>query len=183
MTSDTTETRFGQAVATIDRQALTFSILREFDAPRELVFDAFSTCDALKQWLAPADWTLPYCEIDFRPGGSCTFTMRAPAGTVGPEGEDPWDASGVSYYQEIERPERIVYRDTFVDAQGERVEGMPEMVVTIRFVDLGGGRTNLINTTRFASLEDLEVGAATGMDEGWASSLDHLADYLATRTD
>jgi uncharacterized protein YndB with AHSA1/START domain len=73
-----------------------------------------------------------------------------------------------------------VYRDSFSDEHGQPVEGMPEMHVTIRFIDLGNGRTNLINTTQFASLEDLETGAGIGMDEGWASSLANLETYLAT---
>lgn len=181
MTSEITETRIGQAVARTDPQALTFTMLREFDFARELVFDAFGTCEALTQWLAPADWTLPFCEIDFRPGGTCRYAMRAPAGTIGPNGEDPWDAWGKSYYEDVERPEHITYRDTFTDEHGEPAEGMPEMRVTIRFIDLGGGRTNLINTTQFASLEDLEGGVEIGMAEGWATSLDHLETYLATR--
>jgi uncharacterized protein YndB with AHSA1/START domain len=180
MSTETTETRFGPAVARLDRQALTFTMLREFDFPRERVFDAFSTCEAMQHWLAPADWTLPFCEIDFRPGGSCRFAMRAPAGTIGPNGEDPWDSWGQSHYERIERPELLVYRDSFSDEHGQPVEGMPEMHVTIRFIDLGNGRTNLINTTQFASLEDLETGAGIGMDEGWASSLANLETYLAT---
>jgi len=179
MTTEITETRFGPAVARLDRQAMTFTMLREFDVPRERVFDAFSTCEALRHWLAPADWTLPFCEIDFRPGGALRFAMRAPTGTIGPNGEDPWDSWGTSRYEEIERPERIVYRDTFSDEQGRQVEGMPEMHVTIRLIDLGDGRTSLVNTTRFASLEDLETGAGMGMDEGWASSLANLESYLA----
>ncbi len=105
MSTQITETRFGPATARLDRQALTFTMLREFDFPRERVFDAFSTCEAMRHWLAPADWTLPFCEIDFRPGGSCRFAMRAPAGTIGPNGEDPWDSWGQSHYEQIERPE------------------------------------------------------------------------------
>lgn len=179
MTTEITETRFGPAVARTDPQALTFTMLREFDAPRERVFDAFATCDALSHWLAPADWTLPFCEMDFRPDGSCRYSMQAPAGVTGPEGEDPWIAWGKTSYEDIERPERIVYRDTFADEHGEPVEGMPEMHVTLRFVDLGGGRTSLVNTTQFASIEDLEMGASIGMAEGWASSLAKLETYLA----
>ncbi len=53
------------------------------------------------------------------------------------------------------------------------------MHVTIRFIDIGNGRTSLVNTTQFASLEDLETGAGIGMDEGWASSLANLETYLA----
>jgi uncharacterized protein YndB with AHSA1/START domain len=179
MTTETTETRIGQAVARTDKQALTFTMLREFAAPRERVFDAFSTCEALTHWLSPADWSLPFCEMDFREGGSCRYTMRAPAGTIGPNGEDPWDASAMSHYLEIVRPERLRYRDTFVDADGEHLPGMPEMHVTMRFIDLGNGRTSLVNTTQFASVEDLEAGVSTGMAEGWAGSLDKLETYLA----
>lgn len=178
-TSETTETRIGRAVARTDRQALTLTLLRAFDAPRERVFDAFASCEALARWWGPRDWTLPVCELDFRPGGSWLYAMRAPAGLIGPNGEDPWEAWGKMFYEKIDRPVSFSYRDTFVDPQGARISDMPEMTATMQFVDLGDGRTNLINTTRFSSVEDLQAMADMGMADGWAESFDKLDVILA----
>ena len=125
-TGDIVETHIGPATARTDRAALTFTMLREFDAPRDRVFDAFASCDAISRWWGPTDWTLPVCGMDFRPGGTWLYAMRAPAGVTGPNGEDPWDAWGKIYYDEIERPTKLVYRDFFVDPSGNAIPGMPE---------------------------------------------------------
>src|SRR5687768_16632849 len=95
---------------------------RTFDAPRELVFDVWSDPKHIAQWWGPKGWTLPVCKMDFRPGGVWHYCMR------GPEGEESW---GKAVYQEIVKPERIVYIDAFADAQGNAVEGMPEMLITV----------------------------------------------------
>jgi len=177
-TSETVETRLGPAIARTDRGAMSFTMLPEFDAPRERVFDAFASCEAISRWWGPTDWTLPHCEMDFRPGGTWLYAMRAPAGLIGPNGEDPWDAWGKIYYDEIERPTKLVYRDFFVDPNGIEIPGMPESNSTVSFVDLGG-RTNLISTTRYASVEALEQVLAMGMAEGYAQTLERLDADLA----
>jgi uncharacterized protein YndB with AHSA1/START domain len=86
-----------------------FVMERTFDAPRKLVFEAFSDCKHLTHWWGPKDWTLPVCKIDFRPGGVWHYCMR------GPEGDESW---GKAIYREIVEPERIVYLDTFADEAG-----------------------------------------------------------------
>jgi uncharacterized protein YndB with AHSA1/START domain len=61
---------------TADLAAMTYTIERVFHAPRQRVFDAWTTCDALSQWWGPKGWTVPFCEIDFRPGGTWRYMMR-----------------------------------------------------------------------------------------------------------
>ena len=94
-----------------------FVVERVFDAPRELVWQAWTEPEHLAHWWGPQGWTLPVCTVDFRPGGIWHYCMR------GPEGEESW---GKATYREIVEPERIVYLDAFADEAGNPVEGMPE---------------------------------------------------------
>jgi len=87
-------------------------ISRVFDAPRELVFKAWTEPEHLVRWWGPKGHTTPYCEIDLRPGGVMHHCMRSP------EGRDVW-SKGV--FREIVVPERIVLTDSFADAQGNVV--------------------------------------------------------------
>lgn len=147
----------------------TFVMERIFNAPRELVFQAYSDCQHLIHWWGPNGWTLPICEMDFRAGGSWFYCMR------GPNGED---ACGKAFYLEIVAPERIVYRDTFVDTAGNPLEDMPELMNTVIFEEVDG-KTKLISQTEFASAADLKAVLDMGMTEGFTETLDRLEAYLA----
>lgn len=146
-----------------------FVMERIFDAPRPLVFQAFSACEHLVHWWGPKGWTLPVCQMEFRPGGVWLYCMRGPAGE---------DACGKATYREIVAPERIVYTDAFADAAGNVIEEMPEMVITLIFAE-HGGKTRLINRVQFASVADKEATLAMGMVEGLTQTLDRLEAYLA----
>jgi uncharacterized protein YndB with AHSA1/START domain len=87
-------------------------ITRVFDAPRELVFKAWTEPERLKRWWGPKGSTTPYCEIDLRPGGVMNHCMRSP------DGRDIW---GKGVFREIVVPERIVLTDSFADAEGNVV--------------------------------------------------------------
>jgi uncharacterized protein YndB with AHSA1/START domain len=144
-----------------DRELL---MTREFDAPRDLVFEAFSKPEHVTHWWGRKDSTLPVCEMEFRPGGAWRFVERGADGNEhGFRGE----------YREIVRPERIV--QTF------EYEGMPGhiSVDTMVFEDLGG-RTRIVGTTLFASVEDRDGMIQSGMEEGATELYDRLADYLRT---
>jgi uncharacterized protein YndB with AHSA1/START domain len=73
---------------------------RIFDAPRELVFRAYSEPEHLVRWWGPKGWTLPVCKVDFRPGGVWHFCMLSPDGQMNP--------CAKAVYQEIIAPERII---------------------------------------------------------------------------
>jgi uncharacterized protein YndB with AHSA1/START domain len=149
-------------------------ITRVFDAPRSLVFQAWTRPEHLLRWWAPKGCTTPFCTVDLRPGGMFLFCMRIP------DGRDIW---GRGVYREIVEPERIVYTDSFADAQGNPVPpshygmsaGHPhETVVTVTFAD-EQGRTRL--TLRQGVPESFEERAGT--QQGWNEMLDRLADTLA----
>lgn len=153
---------------TTDSSEREFVMERIFDAPRELVFKAFSECKHLTHWWGPKGWTLPVCQMDFRPGGIWFYCMRGPAGE---------DACGKATYREIVEPERIVYTDAFADMAGNILEGLPEIVVTLTFTE-HGGKTKLTNQALFASVADKETTLAMGMVEGLTETLDRLEAYL-----
>jgi uncharacterized protein YndB with AHSA1/START domain len=141
---------------------------REFNAPRELVFEAHSDCKHLMQWWGPRDYPLSHCDIDFRPGGTWHYCMS------GPNGEEAW---GIMTFREIERPSRIVYRDAFSDA--ERSENPPFGLNTVTLEERGGG-TLMTIVCEFETQEDRATVLETGMEEGLAETLDRLEEHLAT---
>lgn len=147
---------------------------RIFNAPRELVFEAYSTAEHLKNWWGPKGWTLPFCEVDFRPGGVWFYCMKGPVGSEDGEIMESW---GKAIYQEIVEPQRIVYKDTFVDSEGNRIEGTPEMLITVEFVQ-ENGKTRLISKTLFESAEQLQQVVEMGVEEGFNQTLDRLEAYL-----
>ncbi len=139
---------------------------REFDAPRELVFDAFSKPEHVAHWWGQQGSTMPICEMDFRPGGAWRFVEQAADGNqYGFRGE----------YREIVRPDRIVW--TF------EYEGLPGhiSVDSLVFEEIEHGqRTRITSTTVFDSLADRDGMIQSGMAQGASESYERMANYLRT---
>ena len=149
-------------------------ITRVFEAPRELVYRAWTEPERVMRWWGPEPYTSPVAKIDLRVGGRYLFAMRSP------EGVDHW-SGGV--YREVVPNERIVCTDSFTDAEGNTVpashyglqgEFPLEMLVTVTFEDLGDGKTRM--TVRQEGMPQT-FGEMAGA--GWSSSLDKLAALLA----
>jgi uncharacterized protein YndB with AHSA1/START domain len=138
-------------------------LTRVFDAPRTLVFDAFSKPELLKRWFGPRGWSLVVCEVDLKVGGTFRFVMR------GPDGRD-MGMRGV--YREIVPPERSVHTESFDDYPGESQ-------VTAVFVEQGG-KTTLTATVLYPSKEVRDAVIKSGMEHGAAESYDKLAELLAS---
>jgi uncharacterized protein YndB with AHSA1/START domain len=152
-------------------------ITRVFDAPRELVWQAWTDPKHFMQWWGPKGFTSPYCEIDLRVGGRFLGCMCSP------DGQDYW-STGI--YREIVEPERLVNTDSFADEKGNVVPATHyglssdfplEMLVTVTFEDLEG-KTRL--SLKHAGLPPGDDRTNTGL--GWNESLDKLAEYLEQRT-
>jgi uncharacterized protein YndB with AHSA1/START domain len=148
-------------------------ITRLFNAPRELVWKAWTEPEHMKHWWGPQNFTAPVCKIDLRVGGTYLYCMRSP------EGQDYW-STGV--YREIVPPERIVCTDSFADEQGNRVPashyGMggdwpSELLVTVTFEE-HEGKTKF--TLRHAGIPAGEMSDLTRA--GWNESFDKLAEAL-----
>jgi uncharacterized protein YndB with AHSA1/START domain len=135
---------------------------RIFDAPRELVFKAYTDPNAIPQWWGPRRYTTTVDQMDVRPGGAWRFVNQGPDGS---------EFAFRGEYREIIPPERLVYTFEF--------EGMPGhiLVETITFEE-HDGKTTLTNTSLFDSIEERDGMLASGMTEGATESMDRLAEYL-----
>lgn len=139
---------------------------RLLDAPRELVFLAFTDPKHLVQWWGPNGFTTTTHSFDFRPGGVWRFVMHGPDGR---------DYQNRITYEEIVPPERIVYRHD----GGEDVEPV-QFSQTLTFQDLGGGRTRLTWHGRFPTAEErARVIKEYGADKGLSQTMARLVDYIA----
>lgn len=149
-------------------------ITRIFDAPRKLVWKAWTDIDLFQKWWGPKDFTCPVSKMDFRVGGHYLHCMR------GPDGQEYW-STGI--YKEIVTMEKIVCTDSFADAQGNKVSasemGMPgddwpnELQVTVTFEDLGA-RTKM--TLRHVGIPEGVMNEMT--NAGWNQSFDKLSAAL-----
>ena len=139
---------------------------RAFDAPRKLVFDAFSKPELVKRWLlGPPGWSMPVYEIDLRVGGTYRYVWRD-------------DTKGTKMgmggmYREIVVPERLVCTERFDEAWYPG-----EAVGTLVLVEQGG-RTTITQTMRYQSREARDAVIKSGMETGVAASYDRLAELLA----
>jgi uncharacterized protein YndB with AHSA1/START domain len=137
------------------------TISRTFDAPRELVWKAWTEPDQLAQWWGPRGSSAPLEKItmDVRPGGSFSVTL------VGDDGNE-MTVHGV--YSEVVEPERLVLDEP---AEGSWHEGA---VSVATFNDLGDGRTEMVVRTTVHTTDEMRVTAQTGME----TTFDRLAEHL-----
>jgi uncharacterized protein YndB with AHSA1/START domain len=134
---------------------------RVFDAPRALVFDAYTNPEHLPHWFGPRGCTLPVCEIDLRPGGAWRFVLRGPDGAeMGMRG----------VYQQIAPPERLVSTESFDDYPGETLNTL--------ILSEEESKTTYTVTVLYPSKEVRDAVLESGMQEGAAESFDRLAEYL-----
>ena len=139
-------------------------VTREFDAPRELVWDAMTKPELLKRWLwGPEGHTLPLCEMDVRPGGKLRYVWRLPDG-------NEMGMSGV--FREVQRPERMVHTEVF-DQDWTGGEALVTLVLEER-----AGRTRMTMTIQYASAEVRDMVLKTGMAEGMEASYARLDGLL-----
>jgi uncharacterized protein YndB with AHSA1/START domain len=143
---------------------LEISMTRTFDAPRALVFKAFTDRELIPQWWGRRDSVTIVDKLDLRPGGEWRFVQRSPDGTeYGFHGE----------FREITPPDRITWTFEF--------EGMPGhvLVETLTFTE-ATGRTTITTNSVFDTVEDRDGMLKSGMEQGAAESYDRLAELLAT---
>jgi uncharacterized protein YndB with AHSA1/START domain len=135
-------------------------IRRVLDAPRRLVFEAWTKPEHLARWFGKTDWTLAICEIDLRPGGAWRFVLR------GPDGSD-MGMRGV--YQEIAPPERLVCTGSFDDYPGESFNTLSSSEE---------GRTTITCRITYPSKEVRDAVIRSGVEKGIAESYNRLVEHL-----
>jgi uncharacterized protein YndB with AHSA1/START domain len=143
------------------------AMTRVFDAPRTLVFDAWTKPELLRRWLGVrAGWTFAVCEVDLKVGGKYRWVWRGPDGTE-------MGMGGV--FREIVRPERLVATERFDEPWYEGGDAVDTTV----FVEKGG-KTTVTTTVRYASKEVRDAVLKSPMASGVAESYDKLAEVLAS---
>ncbi len=155
-------------------------ITRVLNAPKELVWKAWTDCELVKQWWGPKGFTSPSCRNDFRVGGKSLYAMKAPPGKEVWSGKTIW-STGI--YREIIPLKKIVVTDSFADEKGNIVSakyyGMNpefplELLVTVTFEDHEGKTRLDLHHVGFPSEADRD-----GAREGWNESLDKFAEVLS----
>jgi uncharacterized protein YndB with AHSA1/START domain len=154
-------------------------ITRVFDAPRELVWKAFTESDRLARWWGPKGFTMLVRTLDFRPGGVFHYSLRSPAGQV------MW---GRFVYRDIVAPERLVFVNSFADEAGNVIRSpfsdtWPLEIVNTLALAEADGKTKLtlrggpINATE----EERQTlwNAQESTRQGFAGTFDQLAAHLA----
>jgi len=147
------------SVAPADR---VLELTREFDAPRELVFEAWSSPEHLAHWFGPTDFKLPFCKMDFRVGGRYALIMLSPGGKE-------YQVHGV--YREIVEPQRIVFT---WEREGEDDQDAGHTLITITLESRGPGRTLLrLHQATFDTTEIRDSHAG-----GWKQAFARLDEYV-----
>lgn len=140
-------------------------VSRSFDAPRALVFRAWSSAEHMKRWFSPECYSAPEATIEFRPGGVFAVCMRSP------EGQDSW-TRGV--FDEVSPPERLAFTADVI------IGGEPKVTVhtIVAFTEEGAGTRMTVRQSY--DIHDPEfTGAIDGAAEGWRTTLDKLEREVA----
>jgi len=145
----------------VDARERELVVTRIIDAPRHLVFQAWTEPDRVMRWWGPKGFVTIHCDMDIRPGGAFRVCMRSPEGT------EYWKRG---IYREVVAPERLVFTFAWEDAEGKPGH---QTLVTVTLVERGG-RTEL--TLHQAVFETVET--CDDHRRGWTSSLQRFAEYL-----
>ena len=148
----------------------TLLLTRVFNAPRSLVFAAWTEPKQLAQWWGPTGFTNPLCELDLKPHGEIRIDMRAPNGVVYPM---------AGAYREIVPPERLVFTAAALDANGKPLF---ENLNTVTFAEYDRNKTLITVDVRVLWEGPSAAQYLSGMAEGWSRSMDRLSEFILAGT-
>lgn len=152
-----------------DLDALTLTMVAEFDAPVERVWQIWEDPRQLERWWGPPTWPATFTRHDFTVGGQSRYHM------TGPEGEK---SAGWWEMTEIDAPHRLGFQDGFADDDGEPLRDSMVTTMSADLEDLGG-RTRMTSVTTFTDAEQLEKMVAMGMEEGMTLAMGQIDAMLA----
>jgi len=145
-------------------------LTRVFNAPRALVYQAWTDPKHLAQWWGPTGFTNPVCELDLKIHGEIRIDMRAPDGTIYP-------MSGA--FREIVEPERLVFTACALDANGKPLF---ENLNTVTFAEYDSNKTLITIEVRVLWEGPTAAQYLSGMAEGWSRSMDRLSEFILSGT-
>ena len=155
----------------LDPDALTLTIVSEFDAPAERVWQVWADPRKLERWWGPPNFPATVLDHDLTPGGRVTYSM------TGPDGEEHhgwWRVTAV------DAPHSLMFEDGFADPSGQPDSDLPTTSVEVRLTT-EATRTTMTIVTRFASVDDMERIIATGTDQGMALAVGQIDTVLRSR--
>jgi uncharacterized protein YndB with AHSA1/START domain len=144
----------------------TVTITRVLNAPRALVWAAWTDPKQMAQWWGPRGFTNPVCELDLRVGGRIRIDMRAPDGTVYPM---------TGTFRDVYVPARLVF---MAEARDHNGKALLESLTTVTFAE-EGGKTRLTVHAHAVGLAPIAPQMLAGMEAGWTQSIDKLEELLA----
>ncbi|MFD4196505.1 MULTISPECIES: SRPBCC family protein [Amycolatopsis] len=139
-----------------DTEALTLTIVAEYDAAPERVWRVWEDPRRLERWWGPPTWPATFEQHDFKAGGRSSYFMTGPDGT---KSHGWWEITA------IEAPRRLEFDDGFADDKGERNTEMPVIHCAVT-LEANGSGTRMTTVNSFDSLEQLEKLIEMGMEEG-----------------
>jgi uncharacterized protein YndB with AHSA1/START domain len=154
----------------LDPDALTLTIVSEFDDPAERVWQVLADPRMLERWWGPPGFPATVIDHDLTPGGRVTYSM------TGPDGEEHhgwWRVTAV------DPPHSLTFEDGFADTSGQPDGDLPTTSVEVRLTSARGARTTMTIIARFASVADMERIIATGTDEGMTLAVGQIDAILA----
>src|SRR6476661_1620151 len=151
-------------------EALSLSVVAEFDAPVERVWQIWADPRQLERWWGPPTYPATVVDHDLSEGGAVNYFMTSPEGD---KYAGWWRVSAVA------PPRRLEFEDGFADADGRPNPNMPVTVVAVTLDDRDGGGTRMEITSTFATVEAMDQLLAMGMDEGMKAAMGQI-DALLT---
>jgi uncharacterized protein YndB with AHSA1/START domain len=139
---------------------------REIDVPVELVWEAWTTPDSIKEWFCPKPWSVSSCEIDLRPGGKFNTVMRSPEGQEFPNG---------GCYLEVVPNQRLVFTDTLLP--GFRPAPKPFFTAALLLAPTATG-TRYTAIAIHGNEETRKQHEEMGFHEGWGTVVDQLVAHI-----
>lgn len=143
-------------------------IEREFDAPLNRVWDAWTDLDILEKWWAPSPWKAVTKSFEFKDGGHWHYAM------TGPEGETHWS---MAQFDKIVPNKKFIAVDSFCDENAGINTLLPTTEWIVEFKS-EGGKTKIVETLKFVSRDEMDKLTEMGFQEGFSTALDQLESLL-----
>ena len=155
--------------STKNLEALSFTLVAEFDAGVERVWQIWEDPRQLERWWGPPTWPATFDQLDFQPGGKAAYYMTGPDGTK---------ARGWWRITSVQAPNQLEFEDGFADEDGNQVEDMGTTRATVTLEDLGG-RTRMTVLSTFESEDQMNKMVEMGMEEGMREAAGQIDALLA----
>lgn len=154
-----------------DKERRELTVERIVAMPSKLAWKGWTEPEHITRWWGPKGWTTTVYEMDVRPGGIWRYSLKS-------DDNSGHEAYCSAVYEEVGAPHKLVYIDSFADANWKSVNDS-EMHTTVLFEEVNVG-TRLSIVTKFANSEQMENAEAMGMIEGFTDAYDRLEQYLET---